>query len=417
MIGSGIFSVPGLIGPTLGNTFNVMLAWMLGAVLALCGAFIVAEIASLRPQAGSTYHAVHQTMGSGVGYLYGMVSIVVGYIASLAVIALIAAGYVRYLFPDIDERIVATVIMLVPAGVHACRTIGGARLNDVMVVLKLGIVALFIVAGFWVDLEPLAAPADSPLAPAPLSLVVGAAVISINFAYLGWSSINQVAGEVRRPQRNLPRAVVASVGVVTVVYLLMNLVYMRAFEPGAMINADGTPMIDIGAATAARIFGPTGGTLVSIAIIVLLLSTITTMLFTGSRLLLAMAWKGEVPSPLGRCNAHGAPTCAVTVYALIAIGLVWLAPVGKLLEFAGLLTTFCAALTGVAVLLLRRRVRERPFSMPLHPLPAVVYLSLSAWLLYSSLMESLMVALASAGTVLAILLLRPLLTRPLGTAA
>ncbi len=95
MIGSGIFSVPGLIGPSLGTQFNVLLAWTLGAVLALCGGFIVAEIAAGNPRAGSVYNTVHGTLGAGPGYLFGMISVLVGFIASLSVVALIAAAFSR----------------------------------------------------------------------------------------------------------------------------------------------------------------------------------------------------------------------------------------------------------------------------------------------------------------------------------
>ena len=411
MIGSGIFAVPGLVGPSLGTPFNVVLAWVLGAVLALCGGFIVAEIAAANPRAGSVYNTIHGTLGAGTGYLFGMVSVLVGYIASLSVVALIAAAYAHHFMPDIDVRLLATAFIAVPAAVHAVRVVAGARLNDAFVALKLAIMAVFIGAGLFIDIEPVTALATAPVPPAPLSIAVGAAVISINFAYLGWASVNTVAGEVRNPQRTLPLAILGAVAVVTVTYLLINIVFMKAIEPAAMVGPDGEPMADIGAEVARMFFGETGGDIVSLAILAILLSTLTTMLFTGSRLLLAMSWRGELPEALGRTNATGAPMNSMMLYGGIAIVLLWLAPVSELLEYAGLLTTFCASLAGVAVLVLRHKVRKRPFSMPLHPLPTCVFLGLSVWLLVSSAVADLVVTLASIGTIVAIVLLRPLLTR------
>jgi APA family basic amino acid/polyamine antiporter len=415
MIGSGIFSVPGLIGPSLGTQFNVLLAWTLGGVLALLGAFVIAELAAQRPTAGAVYHTVHETLGHGLGYLYGMIGLLVGYIASLALIALIAAAYVKHLFPDLDTRVIATLIVAIPASLHAWKVIAGARFNDVLVVLKLALVGAFIVAGFTIDVVPIEAPANAPVAPAPLSMAVGAAVIQINFAYLGWSSVNAVAGEVRNPARTLPLAILGSVGVVTVTYLLINVVYMRVIAPGAMVGPDKQPMADIGAIVATKFFGETGGTLVSLAIIGLLISTITTMLFTGSRLLIAMSWKGELPKRVGQLNSAGAPTFGVALYGGMAIALLWLAPIGQLLEFTGFIMTFCAALAGLSIFVLRRRCRTRPFSMPAHPLPTVLFLALSAWLLFASMRERPMVAMVSAGVIVAILVARRWLTRPTST--
>ena len=412
MIGSGIFLVPGEIGPSLGTPGNVLIAWTIGGLLALCGGFIVAEIAAQRPCAGAVYRAVHDSLGPGAGYLFGTVSIFVGYFASLAVVALTAAGYMSHFLEAVDVRVLATLVIIVPAVIHGTRVMAGTLLNDVLVALKLGIVAVFVVAGFATDIEPIAALHDAPAPPGPISAPMGAAVVRISFAYLGWSAVNVVAGEVRRPGRNLPLAVLGSVVLVTLAYLLINIVFMQAVEPAAMVTGAGEPMSDIGAVAARAIFGDSGGDIVSLAIIALVVSTAATMIFTGSRLLLAMSWKGELPLPLGRLNAAGAPSSSVLIYAAIGIALLWSAPVGALLDYAGVLTTCCAAMMAVAAVVLRRRETNRVFSMPLYPLPIVIFLGLSGWLLASTVIEDPFVALASAGTIGVVVLVRPLLTRP-----
>jgi len=200
--------------------------------------------------------------------------------------------------------------------------------------------------------------------------------------------------------------------VVAVVYLLMNLVFMRAVPPAAMANADGSPMTDIGYVVARMLLGDVGGDIVSLAVVALLVSTISTSLFAGSRLLMAMAWRGEVPAALGRCNAKGAPTMGMVCFAIVSVSLIWMAPVAALLEYAGLLTTVCASFMGVAVFIMRARNRKRPFSMPLHPMPVLVYLALSAWLIGSSVLASPVIAASSAGAVVLIVLMRRVLTRP-----
>lgn len=408
MIGAGIFIVPGEIGPLLGSPLNILVAWSIGGVLALCGGLIVAEIAAGNPQAGSVYRTVHTTLGPNWGYFFGTIAVFVGYFTSLSVVALAAADYIGHFLPSIDGRLIASVVIIIPAAIHGTRVLAGTLMNDLLVALKIGIVAVFVVAGLGTALETVPPPPDAPPPPDPVSASMGSAVVRITFAYLGWSAVNVVAGEVRKPSRTLPLAVLGSVGVVTAAYLLMNVVYMEAVDPMAM-GAEGT---DIGGIAARMIFGHAVGDLVTLAIIALIVSTAATMIFTGSRLVLAMSWRGELPARLGQVNRAGAPSMGVLIYAVIAMALLWSAPVGALLDYAGLLTTCCAALMAVSIVALRRRGGHRPFSMPLYPLPVIVSLGLSAWLVYSTIVEDTIIAVASVGTIAAIMLLRPWLTRP-----
>ena len=124
---------------------------------------------------------------------------------------------------------------------------------------------------------------------------MGLAIISISFAYLGWSTAAEVAGEVRRPGRNLPLAIIGSVLIIGVLYLLMNVVYTSAIPPTAMVelNSKGElePMADIGSVVATHILGDKGGMLVTGAIVFLMISTLSTGLMTGGRTIAAMSWR------------------------------------------------------------------------------------------------------------------------------
>ncbi len=415
MIGSGIFGLPGLLGASLGSTFNIVLAWIMGGVIAISGALIVAEIAAGNPRAGSLYATIRDTLGASVGCVYGLVSVFIGYMASAAVIALIAGAYMRTLLPAIDERVIASCFILLPMAVHAVHVIGGARLNDVLMLLKVGIMAVFIVAGFTLPVEQMTAPAEAPPAPPLWSAAVGAAVVSINFAYSGWSSINTVAGEIKTPQSTIPRAVILAVLGVVVIYVLLNLVFIRAIEPAAMVDTEGEPIVHIGAVVAELLLGATGGRVVTIAIILLLFSTLTSMMFTGSRVLMAMAWKGDVPGPIGTRNRNGAPTAAVLTLGGVSTVLLWAAPVGTLLEYTGLLLTLAGACMCVTAIRCRLQRTPRAFSMTLYPVPVVIYLGLTAWLIVSSVRSNWIIAASCVATVIVLALLRPLLLAPTQT--
>jgi amino acid transporter len=133
------------------------------------------------------------------------------------------------------------------------------------------------------------------------------------------------------------------------------------------------------------------------------------MIFTGGRVLTSMAVEAELPRTLANRNRFGAPTLALLVQATLCVPFIWIPTLGGLLEYIGLLITMCASMSGFAVLIRRRRREIRVWSMPLHPLPVTVFLVLSGWLAVSAIIDSPMTALASAGTLLAILAARPLI--------
>jgi APA family basic amino acid/polyamine antiporter len=411
MIGSGIFAITGLIGPALGSGFNLILVWILGGVLSLAGAFTVAELAANRPTAGALYIAARETLGPRLGFVNGVVTVLVGYVAASAFIAAVIGNYLNDFVPDLPVGVTATALVVVLSLVHSRYLRSGARLNDAMTILKLALIAAFAVAGLLV-----AAPSgpDSPAlitaAPPIWSSVIGAAVVSISFAYLGWAAAADVAGEVRRPARTLPMAILGSVALVTVLYVLVNLAYLRALPPHAMIDADtGEPMVDIGAVAARILFGNAAGSLISVAIIVVLVSTLSTMLFTGARVLVSMSAEAELPRRMVRTNRAGSPTLAILIQAALCLPFIWIPTLGGLLEYIGLLITICASMSGFAVLIRRRRQTVRSWSMPLHPLPVLIFLVLSLWLAVSATIDAPLTAIASAGTLLAIVAARPLL--------
>ncbi len=448
MIGSGIFAVTGQIGAVLVSPANILVAWVVAAVIALAGALTLSEIAAMRPRASAQYIAVHEMLGPTVGYLNGMITLLIGYLASMAAVALIAGAYLQSLAPAVDPRVAATVLLLGLGGIHAATVLGGTRLNDALVVLKVAVVVLLIAAGFLVTTEPFVpaaaiieaareiAPssvlatvpaAASPeaidahlrTAPAPplLSGAIGAAVVAITFAYLGWSNAADVAGEVRRPGRNVPLAIVGSVVLVGTLYLLVNLVYLRVVPPAAMVElgpgGELQPMTSIGAVVADRLLGPVGGRMVTGSIVLLLASTLSVAIMTCGRVIAAMAWKGELPKAAGRLNRRGAPTFAIAAQILASIALVWITGLKALLEYVGVLVTIAVALTMLSAILyrLRRPDEPRPFRMPLFPIPPLVSIGLGVWLVASAAIEDWRPVAASAASIVGMLAVRPLLRR------
>ena len=448
MIGMGIFTVTGVIGSDLGSTTNLLLAWVIAGVVALAGALTIGELGAMRPKASAQYVIVHESLGPTCGYLNGMITLFIGYIAALAAIAIVAGEYIEDLAPWTEPRTTATVLLLGLGVIHAITVIGGKRFNDGLVVLKVLVIVGFIVAGLFMSVEPMIPDAalieaartmlpDSALgtipinaepaevlahlrdAPSPpvFSAAIGLAVITISFAYLGWSTAAEVAGEIRDPGRNLPRSIIGSVVVVGGLYLLMNVVYLRVISPAAMLeldqNGDIVPMANIGAITARHLFGDVGGRLVIGMIVVLFISTLSVSVMTSGRVVAAMSWKGQLPTSWGMLNRRGAPTLAIILMTAGTIPLVWASGLKALLEYVGILTTFAVCLTMLSVMVQRVRAPDlpRPFRIPLYPIPPLLSLGLGIWLIVTSAIEDWIPVLASIATLVVMLVFRPLLNR------
>ena len=451
MIGSGIFTVTGVVGANLGSVTNLMLAWGIAGIIALAGALTIAELGAMKPKASAQYVVVHESLGPVWGYLNGMINLFIGYIASIAAIALVTGGYIENLLPQVDARATATVVLISLGVAHSITVIGGKRCNDGLVIFKVLLVVAFIVAGLSVATDPLlpsaeliaaarAALPDSALAtipagagavetlehlrtaPAPpaFSAAIGLAVVTISFAYLGWETAADVAGEVQNPGRSLPLAIVGSVIIGGVIYLLMNLVYLRVMPPAAMlqVRADGTlaPMADIGAVTARHLFGDRGGQLVIGMIVLLFVSTLSVAVMLSGRVMAAMSWRGQLPTSWGALNRRGAPSVAIWLVVGSTIPMVWVSGITALFEYVGVLLTVAVCMTMISVMVQRVRFPElpRPFRIPLYPAPPIISIALGLWLIVTAAMEDWIPVAASAVTVVAILAARPLLQCDLG---
>ncbi len=448
MIGAGIFTVTGAIGFDLVTTTNLMIGWVIGGLVALCGGFAVAELAAMRPRASAQYEVVHEALGPSFGFLKGMITLLIGYISSLAAVAMVAGEYIENVFPAVEPRLVATLLLIGLSAVHASTVIGGQRFNDLLVAFKIALVLGFIVFGFMLMGDPLVPSAellavartqvpDSALGsvpvgataaetlahlreapgPAPISAPIGLAVVSISFAYLGWATAAEVAGEIRRPGRNLPLAILGSVVLVGGLYLLVNVVYVGVVPPAAMMELadDGTlkPMADIGSVVATHLLGERGGMLVTLAIVFLFISTLSVGIMTGGRVVAAMSWRRELPVAAGALNRRGAPSVAIALMLVGTLPIIWVSGLASLFEYVGLLTTVAVmlAMTSVIVMRIKAPDLERPFRIPLYPIPPLVSLGIGGWLVVSATIEDWQPVLYTMLTLVAIIAARPLLVR------
>ncbi|MEC8929329.1 MAG: amino acid permease [Verrucomicrobiota bacterium] len=413
MIGAGIFGATGGFAHKLGTDTNVLLVWLFCGLLALTGALSLGELGGMMPKGGGSYTYNRHIYGPTAGYLSGVLSWLLAFVGAAAYVTLLLGHHVQLLAPSVPPPLTAALVVGVFSIIHCTGLRQGTWVNNAFTVFKVGVIVAFIAAGFSVPAKavPVAVVSDPGILSAPFA----AAMISVSFAYLGWETTTWIGGEVANPRRNLPLSLIVGTLFVTTLYLLLNMVYLRALPAAAMVGESGQGLQGIGQHAANILFSGNVSQWFNLLIIVVLLSTTSTIIMVGARILQAMAAEGQLPAWVRRRNRRDVPANAILIQAIALVTFIGAASThqntDKILLFIGLPTTFIMGGAVLGVLLLRRRERnrDRPFRVPLYPLPPLLFVALAAWMVISTIQYEWRASLGSAVLVVIVWALKPVL--------
>ncbi len=376
MVGTGAFTTLGLQLNHLQHTGAIMAIWLVGGVLALCGALSYAELGSRLPASGGEYHYLSEVFHPFLGYLAGWVSLTVGFAAPIALSAMGMQAYLIAVWPEWANGS-ATIVIVLTSLLHSyhLRRSSGFQLSLTLmnVLLMLGFIGL----GWWVadHIDPPAEAGQSSTVSwgSPAAAVALAYVV---YAFSGWNAAAYIVGEIRKPQVNLPRGLLGGAVVVTLLYLALQLVFLRAVP---MEQLRGK--IEVGHVFAEHILGARGGQITSLFIALLLIAGISAMVWAGSRVLRAMARDYTLWRPLSRENRHGIPVRAIWFQALVSLLFVWTGSYEQVLLYCSFLLQLFSALAVLGMIRLRWRhpARAPYYRSPGFPLPQLIYLGFSGW--------------------------------------
>ncbi len=375
MVGTGVFTTLGLQAQGVPDGSALLLLWVLGGLTALCGALSYAELAAALPRSGGEYHFLSRIYHPVLGQLAGWVSVTVGFSAPIALAAM-AIGRYASVFADVDPAWIAVSTVVLVTALHAFDLKLGGVFQVASTLFKIVVIVLFSVAGLLTAAVPghlTVTPGEGTL-DAILSAPFALSLIYVSYAYSGWNAAAYVVDEVSDPQRAVPRALVHGTLVVTALYLLLNLTFLRTIDGG---DLPGT--VEVGALSARGIFGAAGGAMLSVVLSLLLLSTISAMVLAGPRVLAAIGEDLPAFRFLSVRNQRGAPTRAVLLQQGIALGFIATDSFEAVLTFAGFTLSLFALLTVAGVFRLRWQEPglERPYRVPLYPLPPLAFLSVT----------------------------------------
>jgi basic amino acid/polyamine antiporter, APA family len=398
MIGTGIFTSTGYQAAGLHDGWTMILTWIVGGALALCGAAVYAELGTRLPRAGGEYVYLREAYHPAVGFMSGWVSLTAGFSAPIAVSALAFAGYAGKLV-GFDESMapgIASVLILVVTGLHASDTLLGGRVQAWFTVGKVALIACLILAGLlvghgdWSHFAPRQGGLSNVTTPA-----FAVSLMYVSFAYSGWNAAGYIAGEIRDPHRTLPRALLLGTGLVMLLYVLLNVVFVYALSPATLAGgAGGGPIHEVGYDAARALFGESAGRLVTTLIALALVSSVSSMVMAGPRVYTAMAADRALPRFLAIRGSSGAPTVAVWTQGLLAVGFVLIGRhVDRLIQYIGFSLAVFTTLAVGSVFVFRFR-EERDLSVSPtkasstyrtwgYPITPLLYMGLSLWVAYS----------------------------------
>ena len=390
IVGAGIFGTPSIVAGAVESPALFVAAWIAGGVISLIGALCYAELATAFPSAGGEYHFIGRAYGRSLAFLYGWARMTVVVAGSIAVFAYLFGDYMSRVIPlgpqssAIWAALIVTVLTLVNwAGIRE-----GKLTQNFFTFLECTGLVIIVVAGFFFapDPEPVAAAAGSG-AHWYMGAGIGSAMIFVLFTYGGWNDAAYISAEVRDRKRNMARALLFSIGIVTLLYVLVNIAYMKGLGYGPMSRSDA-----VAADLLKRAWGPFGEKLISVMIAIAALTSVNGSMIVGARSNFALGQDWPVFGFLARWDEKsGSPRVAMLVQGAIALALVILgafqnAGFKGLVEYSLPVFWGFFMLTGIALFVLRFKEPQatRPFAVPGYPVVPAIFVLTCAALLWSS---------------------------------
>jgi amino acid transporter len=408
IIGVGIYETPGKIFRASSGPWEGLALWVLGGLVALVGAFCFAELASTYPRSGGEYVYLTRAYGRGMGFVFGWAQLaVIRTAGSIAGVAYIFADYWNRLFPDLGpdpilSAAAATVPIVLLTAINIVGVYFGKRTQNALTALKVLGIAGILLAGFlWGNPRAAATASAGPSS----AEGVAWAMMMVLWTYAGWHEAAYVAAEVRDRRRNLPRALLLGTGIVTALYLLINLAYLA----GLGFTAAQTDTVS--ADLVEEVLGKRSGWCMTVLVLVSALGCLNGMIFTSSRIFAELGADHALFAPLGRWHRRlGTPVCSLLLQGGFSAAFVLVVGIGwsgsgfdTLLKCTAAVFWLFFLLTGLALFVLRWHDPhvERPFPVPLYPLTPLLFCLCCAAMIYGCVYTAPVETLIGLGIVAA----------------
>lgn len=398
IIGSGIFLKPGRVFADAGSPLMGLAAWIIGGVITLASALTIAEIAAAIPKTGGLYTYLEELYGEVWGFLLGWVQTVITYPAAGAALAIAFSTYASVFVPmsDLQQKLLAVFIIVFVITMNVLATKFGGIIQSFSTVGKLIPIAVIIVFGLLNG----SVHDFSTLPVLTKGAGLGAAILGTLWAYDGWIGVTNIAGELKNPAKEMPRAIVLGVLVCIGVYVLINVALLNVSSVETLI-ASKTPASDV----ATVLLGSGGAAFITAGIMVSVFGAMNGYLLTGARVPLAMAERRQLPFSdfLGSVHAKfRTPANALIVEGILAVLYVFSGTFNTLTDLLVFVLWIFFTLGVLGVFILRKRTdkSQRPYQVPLYPLMPIIGIAGGIFILISTVMTQTQNSLLGIGITL-----------------
>ncbi len=385
MVGTGVFTSLGFQLLDIRSGFPLLALWVIGGIIAVCGAMTYAELGAALPRSGGEYNFLAKIYHPAAGFVSGWVSATIGFAGPTALAAITFAAYATSIMPgessELLRKSLAVGLVIVLAFVHSSNRRNSSGLQVVFTVLKVAVILGFCLTALVVVDQP--QPVDFlPSAGDGAIMTSGefaVALIYVSYAYTGWNAATYLSGELEDPQRTLPVILLSGTLLVMLLYVCLNFVFLTVAPMDDLVG-----QLEVGFIAAAAAFGELGGRVTGLILALLLVSTVSAMTIAGPRVLQVVGEDFHALRFLARKNKNGLPSTAIYLQSSLALLFILSSSFESILVFAGFTLALNSFATVLGIFVLRHRQPDlpRPYKTFLYPLPPLIYLSLTGWILW-----------------------------------
>ncbi len=390
VVGAGIFRTPSIVAANTGSSELFFGVWVLGGVISLIGAMCYAELSTAFPNTGGDYHFLHRAFGRRFAFLFAWARMSIIQTGSIALLAFIVGDYMSELYSlgTFSSSIYAAIVVI---GLTLVNIIGvhvGTGAQKLLVSLQFIGLFVLIVAGLFFAPESSASTTVAPVS-SGITSAIGGAMVMVLLTFGGWNEAGYISSEMRGGSKKMALVMIASILIITVIYLLINMAYLHVLGIDGLASSEA-----VGVETMRVVMGDTGVFFIGLLVILAALTSTNATIFTGARTNHALGrdfsvfsfmrtWKSKSSTPVNALVTQG-----VIAIFLIIVGSFARSGFESMVDFTAPIFWFFILCTGVSLFVLRYKEPHapRPFKVPLYPVLPIIFCLTSIYLLYSSLM-------------------------------
>lgn len=378
MIGTGVFTSLGFQLLDIQRPLSLLLLWLIGSVIALFGAFSYSEIAINFPRSGGEYNFTKELYHPSVGFTAGWVSLFAGFAAPVSLASIALGSYLCFVFPDFNKNAVSVTTIILITTFHLFNIKISSIFQKFFTYIKVIVIVVFISFGFFISSpQNLDFSFNYDIFKDLSNPSFAISLLYVSFAYSGWNAATYITNEIRNPSKNIPLSLFIGTLIVSVLYLSLNFIFLYTAP-----TEDLKGKLEVGIISAEYIFGKSGGEIMGGIISILLISTISSMIFSGPRVISTMGKDFRLLRILEE-KGNGIPRLAILIQSFISIIFVITSTFEQVITYVGFILIIYTMLTVFGVFILRHKkissVKYKTFGFPITP---IIFLLINTWFLY-----------------------------------